>query len=619
MLLTTNVDVTVNSKTLKYFIDKGYQDIKVKDKLNISISDLQKKSHIKVKVICDNCGKEKDISYYTYKDPYYCNSCSFIRGKITKKEKYGDENYVNVKQMIDTKKIIYGNSNNTEKIKNTIKQKYGVNNIFELDNVKEKIKKTKKEKYGNENYNNRDKMKRTKKDRYGDENYNNMEKNIKTCFEKYGMYSSSTDLVKSKKNITFQKKYNGILMGSDIISEKIKKTNINKYGSENPFKNSIIKNKIKNTNLNRYGSENYFSSDNFKNFIKNNLLEKYKDYNIIDIDENQNYILKCDQNKEHNYKISHRILYNRIKTKTILCTECNPIYSTYTSGHENMIYNFIKDNYKGIIINNDRNVIKPSEIDIYLPELRIGIEFNGLYWHNELFVDDNYHFNKTELCEKNNIKLIQIYEDDWLYKQDIVKSRILNLLNNIPNKIYARKCKIKEIKDNKLVKEFLEDNHIQGFIGSSVKIGLFYNNELVSLMIFGKKRMSVGKGISNENEYELLRFCSKLNTNIIGGANKLFSYFINNYKFKEIISYADRSWSHGNLYEKLGFKFIHKTEPNYYYVIGNIRYHRFSYRKDKLIKEGFDPSKTEHEIMLERNIHRIYDSGSMKYSYNKKN
>jgi hypothetical protein len=192
---------------------------------------------------------------------------------------------------------------------------------------------------------------------------------------------------------------------------------------------------------------------------------------------------------------------------------------------------------------------------------------------------------------------------------------ILNKLNKTENKVFARKCQVKEIDDNNIVREFLNNNHIQGYINSKIKIGLFYENELVSLMTFGDRRISMGKKITNEGEYEMLRFCNKINFNIIGGASKLFKYFVKNYNPQEITTYADRSFSQGKLYEKLGFKFIKNTQPNYYYVIGRKRYHRFNFRKDRLVKEGYDPNKTEHEIMLERKIYRIYDSGNLKFIY----
>ena len=159
---------------------------------------------------------------------------------------------------------------------------------------------------------------------------------------------------------------------------------------------------------------------------------------------------------------------------------------------------------------------------------------------------------------------------------------------------------------------FLNNNHIQGFMGSKIKIGLFYNNELVSLMTFGNLRKSMGQK-KLEGSYEMLRFCNKLNINVIGGASKLFKYFIRNYNPIEVISYADRSWSKGNLYEKLGFSMEYKTKPNYYYIINGVREYRFNYRKDILVKQGFNENKTEHQIMLERKIYRIYNTGNYKF------
>jgi transcription elongation factor Elf1 len=363
--------------------------------------------------------------------------------------------------------------------------------------------------------------------------------------------------------------------------------------------------------------------NNIKNkAIKNAIISKNKkilkndnNNNIINIDnDNKMYLIKCNKCNK-NFTISYGLLKNRKKINTIICTICNPINSS-KSGYEVKLYDFINKYYNGIINRGNRKILNNKlELDIYIPELKIAFEFNGLWWHNELHKENKYHLNKTELCEKNNIQLIHIWEDDWLYKQDIIKSMILNKLGKTQNKIYARKTKIKEITDNKLIKNFLEKNHIQGFVGSSVKIGLFYNDELVSLMTFGKKRISMGNKNFNDNKYELLRFCNKLNTNIVGGGSKLFKYFIRNYKYDEIITYANRSYSNGNLYKQLNFNYIGKTEPNYYYIIDGIKHYRYNYRKDKLVKEGFNQFLTEHQIMLNRKIYRIYDSGNLKYCY----
>ena len=263
-------------------------------------------------------------------------------------------------------------------------------------------------------------------------------------------------------------------------------------------------------------------------------------------------------------------------------------------------------------IERDRNILENKELDIFVPEYNVGIEFDGLYWHSELYKESSYHLKKTEECLKKGIRLIHIFEDEWLFKQDIIKSILLNVFNKIENKIYARKCCIK-IVNKKEKKIFLNRNHLQGNVGSLVDIGLYYNSELVSLMCFGRERLNLGSKNRKENTWELLRFCNKLNTTVVGGASKLFKYFIDTYNPKEIISYCDRRYGTGNMYEKLGFIYSHSSQPNYFYIEGNNRKNRFKYRKSELIKNGFDSSKSEKEIMKERKIYRIYDCGCLCY------
>ena len=289
------------------------------------------------------------------------------------------------------------------------------------------------------------------------------------------------------------------------------------------------------------------------------------------------------------------------------CPKCNRF-----NIKESTLSKFITDNYTGEIIISDRKILGGKELDIYLPNLNLAFEFNGLYWHSELYKSPNYHLDKTKDCERLNIQLIHIWEDDWNTRRKIVESMILNKLGK-SERIFARKCEILEISDNKIIRNFLNINHIQGFVGSRIKLGLVYNNEIVGIMTFGNLRKSLGQ-ISKEGSWELLRFCNKLNTSIIGGSSRLFSYFIKNYKPTEIISYSDNSRSNGNMYEKLGFNFDHTSDPNYFYIVDGSRRHRFNFRKDKLVREGFDINKTEVQIMRDRGYFRIFDCGSKKWS-----
>ena len=287
---------------------------------------------------------------------------------------------------------------------------------------------------------------------------------------------------------------------------------------------------------------------------------------------------------------------------------CNKCSSSISSG-EKEINEFLIQNGLNTITSS-MSIIKPNQIDIFIPSHNIAIEYNGLYWHNETKVNNDYHLNKTLECNKKDIQLIHIFEDEWLYKENIVKSRLINILGLTSKKIFARKTIIKEIsfKDSK---KFMDNNHLQGSTNSSIKLGLYYDDELVSVMLFNKPRLGIGVDYDG---YELTRFCNKLNTNVIGGADKLLKYFIKTYQPKQIISYADRRWSHGELYQKLGFEETHINKPNYWYIIGKIRKHRFGFRKHFLKEQGFDiQNKTEHEIMLERKIYRIYDCGTITY------
>lgn len=293
------------------------------------------------------------------------------------------------------------------------------------------------------------------------------------------------------------------------------------------------------------------------------------------------------------------------------CPKCGNIISK----NENELFEFIKLNYKDGIIRGDRKILNGKEIDIYLYDINLGIEFNGLLWHSDKYKDINYHIDKTNNCSIKNTRLVHIFEDEWINKKEIVKSRLLNIIGKIPNKIYARKCIIKEV-SSKECSEFLDKNHIQGKLGAKIKLGLYFENELVSIMTFGNLRRNLGQ-ISKEGSYELLRFCNKLNTNVIGGASKLFKYFLKKYNPEKIISYADRRWSQGDLYYKLGFNFVENTQPNYFYTKGIFRENRFKYRKSELIKNGFDICKTENQIMKERGYYRIYDCGTLKFEWKK--
>lgn len=291
--------------------------------------------------------------------------------------------------------------------------------------------------------------------------------------------------------------------------------------------------------------------------------------------------------------------------------QCPKCAFAKSKGEEELL-EYIKTITTDEIVHRDRTLLNNEELDIVIPSKNIAFEYNGLYWHSEMTKDRNYHLNKTKKCENQKIRLFHIFEDEWNYKRDIIKSMIRNLFNITNIKIFARKCVIKEV-SSKDALSFLKDNHLQGKCNSTYRYGLYFNDELVSLMVFGKSRHFIG---NNKYEWELLRFCNKLNTTVVGGASKLFNFFIEKHNPMSVVSYADRRWSNGNLYETIGFTKYNESKPNYYYIIGNKRHYRFNFRKSILIKKYNCPQNmSEHEFCLSQKWYRIYDCGCLCYKW----
>jgi hypothetical protein len=286
---------------------------------------------------------------------------------------------------------------------------------------------------------------------------------------------------------------------------------------------------------------------------------------------------------------------------------------TYRSKSEIEIEEFIKSLNVEVKVC-DKKQLSGVELDLFLPDYNIAIEYNGLYWHSEKQgKNKKYHINKTIKCLEKNIQLIHIFSDEWLNKKEIIKNRLINLLNKNENKIYARNCEIIKL-TTKEKSEFLNLHHLQGNDKSSVYFGLTYQNKIVSVITFGNLRKVLGNKNTNNNEYELYRYCSD---NVVGGFSKLLRYFIKTYSPKKVITYANRNWSPSDefcFYSKVGFDYVSTTKPNYSYTKKyDVREHRFNYRKDRLINMGYDKNKSETQIMNELGYDKIWDTGNLKY------
>jgi len=414
------------------------------------------------------------------------------------------------------------------------------------------------------NVGNVSKIKDIKFNKYGDPNYNNIEK-----FKKSIALRSNEDIEETNK--------------------KREKTKNRKYG--NPYFLNIQK--AKET-----------SRTNKINAINKEIAE----FNVTveDIIDESSFLIKCSKCNKSSRILNSRFNIRR-RNKIDPCIICNN-YNTGTSRDENEVSNFIES--LGIInIKNDRKLLNGMEIDILIESKKIAIEYNGLYWHSELNTPNNYHLRKKTMCESMGINLIHIWEDDWRDKKEIVKSRIINILGITPKKIYARKCTIKAVNYTE-TKKFLNANHIQGFCSYKHSFGLYYEENLVAISTFGRRK------INGAAETELLRFCSMVYTNVIGGFSKLFKHYTELEDCQSVITFADRSWSvKDNTYIQNGFNFISETKPGYWYIVEKTRKHRYNYRKSILVSEGFDPELTESQIMMDRGILRIYDCGHLKYRW----
>lgn len=404
---------------------------------------------------------------------------------------------------------------------------------------------------------------------------------------------------------------------SKCSTKKREKTNKKKYGVSYYTETEEFKEKSKMTTINKWGEEHFRKSDKWKNDMKESevilrkktILGQFLEENSDIIGQDDfDFIGVC--NKHGEYRIPKSIYHNRKSTKNVYCTECNPI-SKNISGKEIFVRNYIENIYDGEVISNYK--VDGKEIDIFIPQLNLGVEFNGLRWHSEQFNSSFNMLDKTNFMKERGIRIFHIFEDDYDNKWDILKSMIGNLLGKTKNVIYARKTKVKKIEDKNIVKTFLNENHLQGYHNSNFNYGLFYGDELVSVMTFSKLRKVLGHK-DNENRYELLRFSNKLNTSVVGGASKLLKYMIKDINPNYILSYSDKMWATGELYENIGFKFKHSSKPNYWYVNRGQRYSRIKYQKHKLCQMGFDKNKTEKQILQEdMDMYRIYNCGNNVY------
>lgn len=627
--------------------------------------------------ICVVCGKEFIIpnSRLGEKDlrSTCSRKCTSELRKQTCMKKYGGPAPASSpevrKKMEQTTKERYGvlhaaqSPEILDKIKSTNLERYGKSFYVHTDEYKDRLKETSLDKYGTEypiqSEVVKNKIKSTNLERYGVEcvfaSKDIRKKAQETYYNKTGYFEpwSNPDVIHKAEQTNLERYGVRRPMQGQLAKDKFAQTSLERYGTSNPMQSEEIQARIRKTNLERYGSECYLSSEECKTKLNDAMQSKY---GVSYYSESESYRLKSmlDPSKidEFNrFKQNPSEYISRYESSPSLRQLSNDLgISDTTAGQHvykfgledkiKLVYSYMEDGVYQFIHNldptihierNTKKYITPKELDLYLPEFKIGIECNPTATHNStvsIFNADpikyDYHRLKSEECMKKEIFLFHIFGYEWTHKREIIESMIRNLLNRCEHKIYARKTTVRLV-DSTVSRNFLNTNHRQGASTSSVNLGLYYNDELVSLMTFGKMRTSIGTS-SNEDLtdcWELVRFCSKLNTSVVGGASKLFKHFIDNYHPVRIRSFSDIAHTRGRLYDTLGFKCIRTSEPGYVWVNTktDVAYHRMNAQKQNIKKflhdDSIDLSKSEREIMESHGFVRVFDSGVDVWEWNR--
>lgn len=494
----------------------------------------------------------------------------------------------------------------TKKISRTNREKYGADCVFQSKEIKDKIKETNLSMYGVDHY--------AKTAEY-------REKYTKTCMERFG---TKTPLENAE------------------IQAKQRKTNVDKYGGASPMQNEKVKQKAKDTCLSKFGTEYAMQNHCISEKTRQARIALFA--STLPEDKQAAYLAFKANPKAYidslGYKPTMYELYNQLgyADMSVVSDELIRYGLTDSVEHRYSVMELdVRDFLLSIcpdinIIMRDREVIKPKELDLYLPDFNIGIECNPTITHNSTStlstmldghdpMPEEYHKQKSDLCRQQGVFLFHIFGYEWANKRSVVKSMLANLLGVTARKVYARDTYV-DVVSYKEATAFLNANHRQGYMTSKIRLGLRVKDtdELVSLMTFNKPRKGIGKKSNDVLEWELGRFCNALNTNVVGGASKLFKYFTTHYEYSKIVSFSDVAHTKGKLYDILGFTAVSESSPGYVWVnlFTDMYLTRTACQKNNLRKLFNDSTidienKTEAMIMAEHGFVQVFDCGVIRW------
>ncbi len=513
-------------------------------------------------VCCKMCEVSISFTSYSYGYQDYCSPKCFSNDPELKEKrkrtcilKYGSEHF-------------FSSKIGKEKIKNIILERHGVKNVFQSEKIKEKIRNTNIKNLGVP---------------YPLQSKKIRNKSKATCLEKYGEeYSVKVEAIRQARKEAFNN-------NNYLIRAKADKTHLERYGVKCVLSLPRTRERLKEENLKKYEREH-----NRQAHLSLAVLEKLHDPEWLRF---QHY-----ENKKSCTQIAKELGVNKTGVLKYFRDFGIPIKQNYSSScAENEIKSYIKQ--LGVnTIDNSRKIIMPYELDIYLPDKKLAIEYNGLFWHSSYDKESdkkhkNYHLMKTRMCLKKDIQLFHIFENEWAdpIKKSIWKSIINNKLGK--NKVVDT-CKCSLLNELSLgdSNSFLSNNHLLGAIDSVINLGLYFEDMLVSIAIFNKLK---------ENNWEMIRHCDKIHLSIVGGSEKLFNYFVRSYGPRSIIVKNDLRYSNGSLCKKLKMNYIKNSDPDYYY---------FSLKDRTILKKS---STCMEDFFNKDNYRKIWDCGNMVYKWKK--
>ena len=579
---------------------------------------------------CPDCGKlvlikEKSYANFLKNGPRRCFECRNKAIGNSIKNRSEEQKEESKRKAIETTRLRYGTDYGMQsqvikdKAKKTIQDKYGVDNVSQSPQIQEKIKQNSLDRFGVAHYSQDPKIRQKMKS---------------GMISKYGAGTPmQVPELRAKIESTNLERYGSRnVLGSLEIQKRIEETCVKKYGVKHASSAKQIIDRRRKTNLAKYGASGIVFSDEF---LAQLIRDPSKKTEYLKFRKDPaSYILNNFECKPSLTEVSCKIGLNEGQiAQTLKHIDSYDLVKHNVSTMEDEVKKFLESFVDSEIRMHDRIAIKPLEIDLYLPEYKFGIECNPTASHNstinvysetDLPMSPSYHKNKSELAKSAGIFLFHIFGYEWEVKKDIIKSMIRNCLHSTQHRYYARNLTVVDL-TQKFTFDFLEANHRQGYMNSSVRLGLKDEfGQVVSIMTFNKPRNSIGrKSSDDQNTWELGRFCSLLNTSVVGGASKLLKHFMKSHEVSKIISFSDIARSSGNLYKKLGFDSVSISYPGYVWADLNDKrwYSRVACQKKNLKKLFNDDNidiehKTEKQIMEEHGFVQVFDSGVIRWEYN---